>query len=113
MEELVYQENDAYLRPIPMVTIHALEHPIAEARYAMQLAERFALIAADDDGEDSAGRQKLRLSTPEEVVDRACKIAHLMYVEIRDRNWMLPVEDYATVQKMLEVKRAEKKKKGE
>jgi hypothetical protein len=108
-EEIVYQEST--YREVPVVTIHSTEQPIAEARYAMQLAERFALIAGEDNGEDSAGRQKLRLATPDEVVQRACNIAHLMFTEIRDRNWMLPVEAWDVIQEVFESKREERRKK--
>jgi hypothetical protein len=105
-EEIVYQEDQDYLKPKPLVTIHTKEGLNTEATYAMHLAERFALISAEDDGEDSAGRQKLRLATPEEVVERACNIAGLMFVTFRKLNWVLPIDDYKTI-----VERIAKQKK--
>lgn len=45
------------------------------AHTALCLLERWALATAAVDGEDSAGRQKLRAETPEETVDRAFAIA--------------------------------------
>lgn len=45
------------------------------------------MIAAQSDGEDSAGRSKLRLQTPQELVERACNVAGLMYEEIKARGW--------------------------
>src|SRR5438309_11216444 len=45
------------------------------SQLAWELIQRFALIAADDGGEDSHGRAKLRLLTTGEVVVRAYAIA--------------------------------------
>jgi hypothetical protein len=112
-EEVVYQEDQDYLKPRPVVIIHSKEGLNAEAAYAMHLAERFALIAADNDGEDSAGRQKLRLATPKEVVERACKIAELMFVALRDRNWTLPIDSHKTIVERLAKQKEERRKRGD
>lgn len=45
------------------------------AQIAFALIERWGMIAAMPDGEDSAGRQKFRLQTPEELVARAFTVA--------------------------------------
>jgi len=58
-----------------------------EAAFACALVERWGMIASIADGEDSAGRSRLRLATPEELVERALAIAELTYREIRARGW--------------------------
>jgi hypothetical protein len=109
--EVVYQEDQDYLKPKPLVTIHPREGLTVEADYAVRLAERFALIMAEDDGEDSAGRQKLRLATPEEVVERACNIAELMFTALRYRDWTLTIDDYKTIVERLAKQKEERMKK--
>jgi len=44
------------------------------ARMAWELVSRFALISAQPDGEDTAGRQKLNLLPPTDVVSRCFAI---------------------------------------
>ena len=58
-------------------TAHENEHPEAEAKLAFEFIKRWGLVMAADDGEDSVGRQKFRLATPQELIDRAFSIAHL------------------------------------
>ena len=61
------------------------------ARLAEQLAERWGMVAAEDDGEDSAGRQKVRLATPIEVIERACAVASLLHAEFTARGWYVEI----------------------
>jgi hypothetical protein len=71
--------------------IHKLRAPCTEASLAINLIERWGLVAAKPDGEDSAGRAKLELLTPEELVNRACDTADLVLKECEARGWMLPI----------------------
>lgn len=64
-------------------------HPDQEAHFAMHLMDHLGIAVATDDGEDSAGRHKLRLQTPDEVVQRACDIAQKAFAEFEKRGWML------------------------
>lgn len=52
-----------------------------------RLIERFGVIAAKTEGEDTSGRAKLELLSPEEVVKRAAKMADLAVNEIEIRGW--------------------------
>lgn len=58
------------------------------ARFAMSLMDRHANVAADDGGEDSAGRQKLRLQKVAELVERSCEMADLMIGSMEERGWI-------------------------
>ena len=51
----------------------------AEAQFANDLMKHLAIVAAVPDGEDDCGRQKFRLMTEEEVVERATAIASLAF----------------------------------
>jgi hypothetical protein len=62
-----YQKKD--------IVVHRREILDETARTAISFIERWGMVAAVPDGEDTAGRQKLRLSTPKELVDRAFEIA--------------------------------------
>ena len=59
------------------------------ANIASELLTRWGMIAALPDGEDSAGRQQLRLMTPEELVHRACVVADLAWSTFAERGWLL------------------------
>ncbi len=69
--------------------LYSSEMPEPEATFAMQMLERWGMVAAMDDGEDSAGRQKIRVATPEELVWRACTVAEVAFAEFDRRGWML------------------------
>ncbi len=49
------------------------------------------LVAADDDGEDGAGRQKIRLQKPGEIVNRAAEIADLAVTVAAKNGWLRAV----------------------
>lgn len=63
-----------------------------QARIVIDLVTRWGLVAATPDGEDSTGRAKLRLATPEELVDRAMKTTDLLVEALKkgDHILMLP-----------------------
>lgn len=71
------------------VNICAKFSPNEPARIATEMASRLALVAAIPDGEDSAGRQKLRLPTAEEAATRACDLAAALWDEFSRRDWLL------------------------
>jgi hypothetical protein len=71
------------------ISICPTEVPEQEGDYALHLMTHLAIAAAIPDGEDTAGRQKLRLMTPQEVVDRACEISKLAFQQFQAREWTL------------------------
>lgn len=75
--------------------IFQTEAPEWEARLACQLIERWGMVMAKPDGEDSAGRQKLAPLSPREIVEHACDVASLAVAEFRLRGWVteVPVPD--------------------
>lgn len=70
------------------VTVWNREVMEIEARLASEMIIRWGMVAAAPDGEDSAGRAKLRLLTPAELVERACESATLLIMECRARDWV-------------------------
>lgn len=70
-------------------TQHELVTPDLRARLAMALIEKWALVAAIPDGEDSSGRAKCRLSTAQETVDRAVEMAGLAVSAFKERGWLV------------------------
>lgn len=67
------------------------EAALPEANFMLQLVERWGMVAATPAGEDSSGRQKLRLSTPEELVARATEMTALVFHACRDAGWIVPI----------------------
>ena len=83
-------------RPHTTITpvVHRLQIVGPEARFAEALLERMALNAGADDGEDSAGRQRIKHLSPAECVDRACSIAQLAYEQFAGRGWLKQMPKY-------------------
>lgn len=57
----------------------------------VELLRAHPLIAADDDGEDSTGRQKIRLQAVEEIVSRAADIADMAVTVGEENGWLRAV----------------------
>ena len=84
------RENEPfYTQP----TICQVKLPMGIAATAHDIAKHLAMVAGESDGEDSSGRQKLRLMTPEEVATRACDIAEAMWTKFEARGWILDVPE--------------------
>lgn len=84
----------------------------AQASFATALAERWGMVAGIEDGEDSAGRSKLRCMTPQEIADKACETAEAMLAKFRQLGWITarkPVYDLAKAKR--EEADAEREKK--
>jgi hypothetical protein len=73
------------------VMCHRTFQPHGVAELAMKLAESWGMIAGIPDGVDDAGRQKLRLMTPDEVVERATQTAEAIYTKLHEKKWMVEV----------------------
>ena len=67
--------------------------PIQVANFAKEISKHLAIAAAHPDGEDSAGRQRMRLLTPVEAAARSCDIAEAVYREFDQRGWMLDIPE--------------------
>lgn len=61
----------------------------AEADFAMELMRHLAIAIGHPDGEDSAGRAKLRLMTPQEISNRACEISRCAFDEFEKNDWLV------------------------
>lgn len=92
MEEIVtaksrYEMESKY----PTIGSHDTEHLTKPARMALAFVERWGMVSAQDNGEDSSGRAKLKLLSPEDVVDRACLISGLLLHKFHELDWILDV----------------------
>lgn len=75
----------------PGVYLHSRRAPTEEARLAMAILEKWAMVQGEPDGEDSAGRSKLGLMPVKKVVSRACDIAGTAMDEFRKRGWLVGI----------------------
>jgi hypothetical protein len=76
------------------VVYHSMETLSDKARMASTFIERWGMVAGRPDGEDSAGRQRLSLLTPSELVQRACQTVDALYAEFQSRGWTVKVPGY-------------------
>jgi len=65
------------------------------AEIAMRLLEKFAMVTCIEDGEDSAGRQKLKLMDPKHVVDRSFELAEEFMHQADLGNYIVDIPDPA------------------
>lgn len=93
---------------LPKVEINDRERLNAEAGVALALLERWGMCAGMNDGEDSAGRSKGRLATPEEVVERAFTIASLVFKTAREREMTVVLPSFAEIDAVQASHKAEK-----
>lgn len=67
---------------------HHKSMPTLRARTAIDMATRWGMVAGRQSGEDSAGRGKIDIMSPAEVVDRAVTTADLLITEFENRGWI-------------------------
>jgi hypothetical protein len=83
------------------------------ARIALGLIERWGQVAGEIDGEDSAGRAKLRLATPAEVVNRACDCAQGAMDAFISKGWTVKTPSLSDLQdKIMENENEREKENG-
>ena len=71
--------------------LYFTKQPQPIAKFAMALSERWGIVACEIDGEDSAGRSKLRRLTPDELAQTACETASALWDQFNARGWMTEV----------------------
>ena len=77
--------DDQYGNKLPSISLHETELLEFEAKLAIELLTKWGMVAATEDGEDTAGRSKMRLLRPAEVVNRAFECAELALIKARTK----------------------------
>lgn len=75
------------------------EHDLdLKAHIALHLLMSWGMVQGKDGGEDSAGRSRFDLMTPEEAAKRAADLSEAITSEIEERGWLAsePLEEPAT-----------------
>jgi len=84
----------------PKVAVHNTEALNDQARFAFSLIERWGLVAAASDGEDSAGRAKRRALTAEELAVKAFDASKAAYAEARKRDLIITLPTLDEIREM-------------
>ncbi len=74
------------------IVLHQRRMVDQRASFAMQLMERWGMVAATPDGDDSSGRQKMRHLDPDEVARFACETSQFAFAEFEKRGWIAVVD---------------------
>lgn len=74
--------------------VHERQVLDSRARFALACIEKWGMVCAMPDGEDSSGRQKARPATVAEITDRACNCADAAFEEFQKRGWFIEVPSY-------------------
>lgn len=86
MKNPTYTEEETY-RGATEIRIHSGILINQKAEFAMRLMDHLAIASATPDGEDTTGRQKLRLLKPDEVVARAIEISGMAWDAFEAIGW--------------------------
>lgn len=84
------QERKSYLGGTDVKVFHKVV-PDPRAKMAEECIRQWGMVAGVPDGEDSAGRSRLRLATVNELVARACASADTLYAEFDKRGWLVSI----------------------
>lgn len=79
------------------VILHSRVVTDVRAQFAMACIEKWAMVAAEPDGEDSGGRLKVRRMTPSELVEHACQCSETAFKAFADRGWSTPMPPLADI----------------
>lgn len=90
---------DGYRNRDVKVMAHRTEAPTSEGELAMRLVERWGMIMATPDGEDSSGRQKIRAQTPDELVDRALAVSKTLFERMRSSGNVIAIPSLQEIEK--------------
>ena len=101
-EELVYKDHFSNFDPQPR--IFNSEQLNWKARLTLRLIERWGLLTAVQEGEDSQGRAKLNQESPKAIVDRAISIAEITVDRLHGMGWVERNPSYEDVYGMEEDK---------
>lgn len=63
------------------------------AKMAIEMCSRWGMVAATPDGEDTAGRQRLRSLEPDELADKACRTAQALWMRFERLGWLVAIPD--------------------
>jgi len=103
MEVVATNAAEEFTRP--HIILHQYELPDPRATFAMSLIEKWGMVAAaTNNGEDSAGRQKLELQEPDELVERAMSITSLAFDAFKSHGWLVEVPAWGSVEESLKAK---------
>jgi len=81
------------------LVVHDTEVPEQTAKLAFDLVARWGAVAGAPDGEDSSGRAKLRLQTPQELVERAFECAERAMAYARSHGHLVNIPGVEEVYK--------------
>lgn len=84
------------------ITIHHLLVHDQVAETALQMMSRWGTVAAIPDGEDSSGRSKLRLQTPEELTEYAFAAAEAFWKRAHELGHVFRLPEAAVRTAMLD-----------
>ena len=72
----------------PKISVHNRVVLGLKAETVRHMVDRWGMVAAREDGEDSTGRSRITLLSPGELVERACHTTELMFDEFESRGWL-------------------------
>ena len=90
---------------IPYIAVAETEHLTMRAKATLSMLDRWGMVAAEDGGEDSAGRHKLALPETSVLVKRAIDIVDEAFNEFGKRGWIVELPTVASVKQEFEKKK--------
>lgn len=87
-----------YGEPV-FIAVHGKTVCSPEMSFVLDCIKAWGLVGAVEDGESSDGRQKLRLHTTAEVVERAFSLAEMAFAQGAQRGWAVMMPSYEDMER--------------
>jgi hypothetical protein len=80
---------------------HETDSLTMKARLAVNMVEKWGMVAGIEDGEDGSNRAKFRLATPDELVERAISVTEKLFDKLNENKWIEQIPDFVELQAAL------------
>lgn len=91
-----------------LIESHETDYLSIKGRACLDMILRWGMVAADNDGEDSTGRSRLKLQPVSEVIDRAIKMTQALFEAIEGKGWVCQLPTIDEANKIVEDEEARK-----
>jgi len=86
--EVEIQKSKYDVSHLPHINVYDNEYLTNRAKICLDMITKWGIIAGDNDGEDSAGRSRLKLQDPKELVDRAISITEYAFNRFKENGFI-------------------------
>jgi hypothetical protein len=102
--------TERFDRDYASVIHHERHHVSFEGKIMLDMIIKWGMISAEPDGEDSQGRQQLKLMPEEMLVARASSVTQYALAELKQQGWIVEIP---SMKELIKIKENANKKEME